>query len=511
MAGQEIELKFNLDAATFARLRRSKYLKGLSAEPPRVRHLIATYYDTRDGRLGAAGIAWRLRREGGEIVQTIKSLNGDGVSRREMEAPIRGALPDLDQVPDAEFAQALRDKLNGCGVEPKATTDVRRTERLLKIAGGGVVEAALDAADLSNGSAHEMAHELELELKEGEPSALFEIAQPLLEDYPLEISLVAKVERALHAGEPRKSFKAPHLVLPQAATARDALAAVLTQTARHLTHHAQIARAHDDPEAIHQIRVCLRRQRAALNAFGRYFKSDRLNALAERARDLANTLSEARDLDVFEEEILKPAREAVADPGALAALTAAVADRRLAGWERARQALNSAQYRLYLLAVVEVSLLGFPLGEGSPDPQTLSAQEVGSDILDRRLKRVQSLADRFAELSIIERHDLRKELKKLRYPSEMFASLYDKGVRKYFESLAKLQDDLGSLNDVATARSLLRELVAAIAAKDEGRGIEAAFAAGEIAGWHMRESEKSIRRVAKHWAAFAAIKPFWRR
>lgn len=512
MICRETELKFSLDAATYARLRRSKHLKELTLDPVKTRHLVSTYYDTKDGRLGAAGIAWRLRREGGATVQTIKTENGHGsLARGECEAPLRGTLPDLDQVPDESLVKALRERLEGFGVEPKAKTDVRRTARRLKTESGGIVEVALDAIRFSNWTAEAAGHELELELEAGDVAGLFEIARPLVAAHRLELSLVSKAEHALHAGEAEKPSKAAHLALPASASAAEALATVLIQTMRHLTRHAAIARHGESPEAIHQLRVSLRRQRAALASFGREFGSEHLLALADRARDLATTLSAARDLDVFEAEILKPAREAVADPGAFAALAAAVADRRFDAWTRALEALNAPAYRLYLLDLAEVALRGFAPGDGKPDPASVSARELAVEILDRRLAKARGLAERFAELSIIERHDLRKELKKLRYPSEMFASLFGRGVKKYFESLAQLQDDLGSLNDVATARSLLHELVAAITARDAAAGAAAAFAAGEVAGWHVHRSQKSLKRVMKHWQRFAATEPFWRR
>src|SRR5262249_52539957 len=162
--------------------------------------------------LAEAGIAWRLRREGTSTVQTIKAGKDRPMDREECEAPLRGRLPDLEQIPDTELVTTLRQQLNGSGVEPKATTDVRRTARRRKPERGDIVEAALDAIAFSNGTAQANAHELELELEMGDASGLFEIARPLVEAHDLELSFVSKAEHALHAGEREKPRKAPHIV-----------------------------------------------------------------------------------------------------------------------------------------------------------------------------------------------------------------------------------------------------------------------------------------------------------
>ncbi|MFO1186907.1 MAG: hypothetical protein U1E87_05335 [Alphaproteobacteria bacterium] len=79
-------------------------------------------------------------------------------------------LPDLDQLQDTQLASALRERLEGSGVEPKVKTDVRRTQRRLKTARGDIVDAAFDAVVFSNlrSQTRAIGHELELELEKEE-------------------------------------------------------------------------------------------------------------------------------------------------------------------------------------------------------------------------------------------------------------------------------------------------------------------------------------------------------
>jgi CHAD domain-containing protein len=78
----------------------------------------------------------------------------------------------------------------------------------------------------------------------------------------------------------------------------------------------------------------------------------------------------------------------------------------------------------------------------------------------RRLEKRGWHLDRASDAAL---HALRKEAKKLRYASEFFAG-YFQGKKqrhrhaRFVRSLEKLQDQLGSLNDLATAPLVLGEL-----------------------------------------------------
>jgi CHAD domain-containing protein len=105
------------------------------------------------------------------------------------------------------------------------------------------------------------------------------------------------------------------------------------------------------------------------------------------------------------------------------------------------------------------------------------------------------------------RHELRIALKKLRYASEFFRSLYGrKDARRYLRRLSRLQDLLGALNDVATAGRVLQELLARV---EPGDGESLARAAGFVEGFAARQDELALRKLAAQWRRFADTRPFW--
>jgi len=90
---REIELKLRVPAAAVQPVRNA-----VDTAAARTQRLQARYFDTPDRRLAAAGIALRLRKEGTQWVQTLKS-RGDGLmARGEHEVAVGRArvAPALD-------------------------------------------------------------------------------------------------------------------------------------------------------------------------------------------------------------------------------------------------------------------------------------------------------------------------------------------------------------------------------------------------------------------------------
>ena len=122
----------------------------------------------------------------------------------------------------------------------------------------------------------------------------------------------------------------------------------------------------------------------------------------------------------------------------------------------------------------------------------------------------------FETLSQEERHSVRIALKKLRYALDFFGGVFDPERRKrFFKELARLQEDLGSMNDVAVAEARLGRLVG-ISADGDSDMVAAStlsnkltFAAGCVLGWHRRRAAEIDERLVKHWHSFARTKPFW--
>src|SRR5512137_2451004 len=90
----EIELKFQVPAQRVDALVRAVATPSATRVPLR-----ATYFDTEDRRLAAAGLALRVRKEGRRWMQTLKGA-GDGIWQRlEHEVP-RQVAPGTQPLAD---------------------------------------------------------------------------------------------------------------------------------------------------------------------------------------------------------------------------------------------------------------------------------------------------------------------------------------------------------------------------------------------------------------------------
>jgi inorganic triphosphatase YgiF len=220
----EIELKLALGQEGPAALRRHPLLAGLACE---VQHLGNTYFDTLQGDLEGARMALRLRRLNGRVLQTVKTrgAGGGGLSRRgEWEWEVSGPgldLAGLTGLPPAELGQDVLSRL-----APRFTTDFRRETRRIDHAGARI-EVALDEGEIAAAGRRVAIRELELELKEGEPEALWSLAEALAGTVPLRPADTSKAARggALLAGAWRlPEGGTPSAWLHRAVVALDALA-----------------------------------------------------------------------------------------------------------------------------------------------------------------------------------------------------------------------------------------------------------------------------------------------
>ena len=221
----EIELKLALGAEAPDTLRHHPRLAGLT---PSLTRLGNTYYDTPEGDLERARMALRLRRADDRLLQTLKTRGqgGGGLSTRgEWEWDVPG--PDLDLAGLATLPpMAERDPQWLERLVPRFATDFERETWWLE-EDGLTVELALDLGEIRAEGRSVTIRELELELKAGEPAALWALADALADEVALRPSDTSKAARGgalLDGGWTLPEARSPAGWLHRAAVALDALA-----------------------------------------------------------------------------------------------------------------------------------------------------------------------------------------------------------------------------------------------------------------------------------------------
>jgi triphosphatase len=508
-AGLERELKFVADPETFGAALALPLLGGPQGGSSR--RLESVYFDTEDGKLARSGVALRVRREDGAWILGLKrAADSDRgmFERDEQEVRSPSAEPDLALF-DAETARDLAEIIGGKGLKAKFGSDVRRTTRTVEV-GGSAVEVAFDSGFLFAGERREPLCEIELELKSGGPAALLAYGLQVSEALPVRICVESKADRArrLLSPEPPAPVRAHLPSLTPETPLDEAIGALLRNCLSHFLCNLPALASGDSVEAVHQMRVAMRRLRSALGLFNRALPCPEFEYLRAESKRIAAVLGEARDWDVFVETLRAGLLPHFADePGFDGLLSAAQAKADAGRAAVVRLAADKATTRFVLVLEHLAAERGWRSAAADVRLGRLDEPVAGfaARSLDRLDRKVRKRGRHFRSLSPEARHALRIALKHMRYATEFFGRLFHPApaAELYARRAAALQDLLGELNDAAIALRLVKAL-------DSRASPDLAFAAGVAAGWCGRASVGDERTLKKAWRSLVKAERFWR-
>lgn len=458
------------------------------------RHEVTTYFDTPDLALARQGYSLRIRTDGTQRIQTLKSA-GDGhdvaLQRGEWEHPVADETPDLAMLADTPAAVALQ-AAGANGLHPVVVTDVHRCSRKLQLSNGAVVEASLDRGTIQADGQSDPVSELELELKQGEPGALYRLAIELAGSARLILEPLSKAERGRRlrdgiAPSPRTGMA---IAFDPGAGTAVALRSIVSSVLSHFIGNMPAARE-GDVEGVHQLRVATRRLRAALMLFKPHLRGEAAAAFNDELRRIGHICGAARDLDVLLYETLPAARKHVGEPGWLSLIEEVAEPRRKGAQADLRRELDGPDCTRLMLG-----LAGW-IEDGAADPALLGDDVfrrpiTGIDLLSRMERKVAKRGRGIGHASRADLHELRKAIKRLRYGIEFLAPLYGhKRVKAHLDACKDLQELLGRVNDAAVTPALARRL-------GEQRA-DLAPAIGALASWVEQRGNRALRKVPKVW------------
>jgi triphosphatase len=445
---EELELKLELSPEDAASLEASPLLPDTMNRAKQR----SIYFDTPDQSLEQAGLSLRIRRQGRKRVQTVKAGNARSAGmfvRPEWEIPVKNDTPIIECSSPVHM-------LIGKAVEDLAPAFVVSVDRhTWDIDEGGAHFAiALDRGLVVAGDRRSSICELELELISGDPVGLFTFARKIDATAPVRLGVLAKAERGYALLGPAATvFKAEPVALSKDMSASQAFRHVAQTCLRQFRLNERLLEDGYRAEPLHQARVALRRLRAAFSIFKALTEGD---ATCDRLRDdlrwLAGELGEARNLDVLLERI---------DSGVLYERLV-VAHR--SALERVAEVLASDRTRALMLDLTEWTVRGPWLRNAHTEAQRqMPARAFAVGQLDHLRRKLKKDGRHLADLADAARHEVRKDAKKLRYASEFFTAFFERkqGRRRYktfVDILEDLQDQLGHLNDIATASAVLAKL-----------------------------------------------------
>ncbi|HEY2783303.1 MAG TPA: CHAD domain-containing protein [Steroidobacteraceae bacterium] len=474
-------------------------IDGLTLEPCSTQQIFDTYLDTDDWRIHRAGFALRIRSESGTTEATLKSLHSastEVADRRELTEALNSSNSD-----------AIRDSIGPVGKRVCAVSgartllplfelrtsrqrfSIRKTDEARQLG-----EIALDETVISRPHGEPEASMLRVEVE-----ALTETHGPLR-------SLVKTLRSncALEAASDTKyslGLKSVGLAPPTqelAATAVDAGMTIVEVAMVNLRHymaawllHEPGARLGDDPEELHELRIAGRRLDAILRQFRSFLPPEFLK-VRRTLKTVLTALGHARDLDVALGELQDFSREL---PKSDRAGVGPLKEHLMLERGRARSQMLSVLDSIWVQQSLQelTLLLTAPVSESQASTAEL-ALHASPRLIRRRFRKLRKRADLLnADSSTEEHHEVRGQVKKLRYALEAVAGVYGKPAAHMIRALRRWQEDLGVQQDAAVA---IERLNALAGAKPKGIPAETLFLMGRLAERHVAAGRQARKRCA---------------
>jgi triphosphatase len=483
-----MELELIAPADLVAGLGRLKALSANRDGRPRTQSIKIVWHDSPEHVLLADGLAlaeqrgaWRLER----------MVPGEDTWLPGQPAPVLSDAPDLSALPSP--------------LAPLAAFDGRRTASVHRFDDESVT-LTVERGTLRAVTAERSVARI---LLSGEAAAVHSAAMLIADAMPVAVPLASLAAEAVALATGRTP-PPRHLGAPSLPEMLADVPAALAHIIGHLTDvilaYAPRATTLDETgsEAVHQMRVAVRRARSAISIFRPAVEAGALNPINDRLRALARQLGPSRDWDVFADETIPAIREAMSGDQRVERLAAAAIRRRRAHRSELTAYLASAEFRK-----LGIELAWFTATGSSPAPAEAPAELVTASlaafsaaVLQHRCRRLVSAGKRMEDLDIPGLHGVRLRAKRARYAAEMFATLYrGKAVNRFIRRLGSLQQRLGVLNDGAVAMHMLEEL--------GGPGGRHAYAAGVVAGFLAARAGKIRPRIVLAFEKFRRQPAYW--
>ncbi|MDR7866995.1 MAG: CHAD domain-containing protein [Sporomusaceae bacterium] len=499
----EVELKLRLLAPeAWAGVFAAPAVAALLLTPPEDEHLESWYFDTAEGDLQEAGLAYRIRLEGDRWVATVKadgSSAGGLHERREWNVTVDGPEPSYDYFRATEAGPLLTAAGGGAPLTPRFSTvfDRRRADVAV---GDSRIEVAADRGTILAGGREEAIAEVELELKDGAAAAVLALGAELARQLPLAVEPRSKYYRALVLAGLDEGFGpvATPPLDPEDAVVPAVRSLVAGQIHTVLTAYAFFAANDKNAEALHLLRVELRRLRS-LAAFAKPLADPaEYEAWQSELRALSRATHDLREADVIGDawrEMLA-ARAALAPPPWLEMLLATERDKLLAELNA-----NLGQGR------VTGTLLAFwawLADERSLRASDLTLEDFAVSRLGGWLEEMRMAGKDIGLADTAALHRLRIEGKKLRYVLESLP-FNDRRTRLLVARLRRLQDCLGQVHDAVLVDAAMGRWMSEHASRIVHRD------AGMLMGWMTRLNVEAGGEFAAAWKRFRRAAKRWQK
>ena len=469
--------------------------------------LDATYFDTDDLRLAAAGLTLR-RRTGGDDAGWHLKVPAGTATRTEVRLP-PGRVPPgrTPRAVPAELQAMVWARTFGAPLHPVARIRTERTVLRLTDATGRVLAevaddrvtaqklALLDGSGVAAGAVTSW-REIEIELTDG-IGKLSDHVDTRLRDRGLQQAPAASKLAHLLGGNGKPGKPAGPAELSATSPSGEVLLDHIRQQVAQVQAQDLPVRL-DAPDAVHKMRVATRRLRSALKTFKPLFDPDVVRPLRGELKWLAGELGAARDAEVMRDRVQAAVANETHDAalrGGAEAAQAELTDAYRTAHDRVLAELDGDRYHGILEslhALVE-----------QPPLRKAAKQRAGTvlpPLVGRSYDRVRGFVkDAAKQPDGAEReallHDARKAAKQARYAGESVAPVFGKKATAFAAAMEDVQEALGEHQDSVLTRERLRGLAR------RASSTEVAFLYGRLHALEEARGRQSQEHFDAAWQA----------
>ncbi len=249
----------------------------------------------------------------------------------------------------------------------------------------------------------------------------------------------------------------------------------------------------DDVEDVHQMRVTTRRIRASLQVVEGVYDHQLIRRYRRDLRRVARSLGAVRDGDVFLEHVVADRDSLPADAHArLEPLIAAVTTERAQAREQLLADCDAKRYKKLKQAFALFLTTPGANTTASESGLTSRVRDFAGSAIWQRYEQWRAYETVLPGATDETLHQARFAGKRMRYTLEFFADAFGPNVDQVLAPLVELQECLGALQDVVTARAH----VAALGLEDDG-GAQDYLAARDVEhAAHLAELPRKWEKVA---------------
>ncbi|WP_223668647.1 CYTH and CHAD domain-containing protein [Kangiella shandongensis] len=302
----EIELKLSASTDKIQKVKQWLAEMGTSEDNSaelewETKYLHNTYYDSKNHRLRETNIGLRIRKDGEQYIQSVKSAGrvvGGLYQRNESETELPTNELQLDLVTEPYLMILLEEAEEEDGpFAPIFTTNFHREVAIINV-DGAVIEAALDQGQIScidkETEAPRELCEVELELKGGDDATvLFELGQELIDKFELVLDSESKAERGyrLCRSAPEYTRRLDLVNLTSKTSAEGAFESVAHKGLGHWQYYIKRIKREPSIEAVLQLNRALMFMQTMYSVFAAVIPRHSLQHLRRDWREITHKFS----------------------------------------------------------------------------------------------------------------------------------------------------------------------------------------------------------------------------